>query len=185
MSGWLSVAITVILVVVAYIILNRNITARTSQQAALDDIKREVGAIITELNSTTERNIELIEDRIATLERLVEQADKRVGVLRREAATHRSEPATYTKLGSPAIRSSDSGPARRAGAAAEPPPEEPRVGSGGRPAEPEPAPNEGSLRERVRALYLQGLPLARIASIVGKTVGEVELIVSLDEGAER
>lgn len=69
MSGWISVAITVILVVVAYLVLNRNIRTRTSQQAALDEIKREVGAIITELNSTTERNIELIEDRIASLER--------------------------------------------------------------------------------------------------------------------
>ncbi|MFW5784004.1 MAG: hypothetical protein ACOCY8_05755, partial [Spirochaetota bacterium] len=84
MSGWISVAITVILVVVAYLVLNRNIRTRTSQQTALDEIKREVGAIITELNSTTERNIELIEDRIASLERLIEQADKRVGVLRRD-----------------------------------------------------------------------------------------------------
>ncbi|MFW6313804.1 MAG: hypothetical protein ACOC2N_07960, partial [Spirochaetota bacterium] len=108
MSGWISVAITVILVVVAYLVLNRNIRTRTSQQTALDEIKREVGAIITELNSTTERNIELIEDRIASLERLIEQADKRVGVLRRDLATRSGESGTYTRLG----RSPSQGPAQ-------------------------------------------------------------------------
>ncbi len=208
MSGWISVAITVILVVVAYLVLNRNIRTRTSQQAALDEIKREVGAIITELNSTTERNIELIEDRIASLERLIEQADKRVGALRRDLATRSGEGGTYTRLG----RSSSQGPAQATtraraesvendGAGADAGSGETRGvqdasadGGTGREARPRGAERlsegppagdaSGTVRERVRRLYLQGVPMPRIAAIVGKTVGEVELFVALDEGAE-
>lgn len=185
MSGWLSVAITVILIVVAYLVLNRNIRARTSQQAALDEIKREVGAIITELNSTTERNIELIEDRIASLERLIEQADKRVGALKRDLAAHQGEGATYSRLGRP-VGSFERGPTVPAAAgneeeapAAHDPPNARPDG-----AEETTAGGGGTVRQRVRRLYLQGVPMPRIAAIVGKTVGEVELIVALDEGAE-
>lgn len=184
MSGWLSVAITVILVVVAYLVLNRNIKARTSQQAALDEIKREVGAIITELNSTTERNIELIEDRIASLERLVEQADKRLGALRRDLAARSGESATYSRFGRPVASTpspqADHGFQRdRAGRPLSPSEHEGESGASAGPDEE----TGGTVRERVRHLYLQGVPLPRIATVVGKTVGEVELIVALDEGA--
>jgi len=173
MSGWLSLAITVILLVIVYLVLNRTITVRTTQQSALDEIKREVGAIITELNATSERNIELIEDRIATLERLLEQADRRIGALRRDLSTHGS-PSTYSNLGSnvvvrPTVDADGTQDSR----------DVPMVEGERSPPEPRP------LRERVRGLYLQGLSLERIASLVGKTVGEVELIVSLDEGTER
>ncbi|MFW5684972.1 MAG: hypothetical protein ACOC1I_08970, partial [Spirochaetota bacterium] len=212
MSGWLSLAITVILVVVAYVILNRTITNRTSQQTALDDIKREVGAIITELNSTTERNIELIEDRIHSLERLIEQADKRVSVLRRDLVIRDQsktggEPTTYSRLASarrPEVRSSPGEHER--GGGNEPPRGNESAGDrddrdeAARGAAPSPGAGphdsfyvsrgggihqesqEPSPRERIRMLYLRGVSLERIASIVGKTVGEVELIVSLDEG---
>ena len=230
MSGWLSLAITVILVVVAYLILNRNINSRTSQQAALDEIKHEVGAIITELNQTTERNVELLEDRIETLERLIAQADKRLGALRRDLSARQSEEVTYSRLGNVRRRdtagaSPTGGPEAVRGAESEGSPgdtgDDPTTGKdrrtgedrradGGRSstagrestggddsrpgqgshADERPAVGGGvtaqpSVRERVRTLYLQGLTLERIASIVGKTVGEVELIVSLEEGAQR
>lgn len=211
MSAWLSIAITIVLIVVAFVVLNRNINVRTSQQAALDEIKREVGAIITELNSTTERNVELIEDRISNLERLIEQADRRVGALRRDLASRQGESVTYSHLRRPVDRS---------GAASAEPSSPPEIGptspssrenrrEPGRSAgEPDTRPDDEEIelrfarerahlrsegpargdeptvppRERVRRLYLQGVPLERIAAIVGKTVGEVELIVSLDWG---
>lgn len=236
MSAWLSIAITVILVVVAFLILNRNITVRTSQQAALEEIKREVGAILTELNATTERNIELMEDRISTLEQLIEKADRRVGALRRDLETHgateRFAGERYDRSGrlersaptgrTPRTDTGNRGAVADSSADGE---EEPTGGRGtpadagagartadrGEASEGRAPANESDgdaffvsrsgsvrqesssgrpdpqlpLRERVRGLYLQGLSLERIASIVGKTVGEVELIVSLDEGMKR
>ena len=191
MSGWLSLAITVVLLVIVYLVLNRTITVRTTQQSALDEIKREVGAIITELNATSERNIELIEDRIATLERLLEQADRRIGALRRDLPA-RGATSNYSELGSKmTIKRQADGEAsvqdearEEARIEAEPVRPTPSPVTSERTAS-DPAVARRSLRDRVRGLYLQGLSLERIASIVGKTVGEVELIVSLDEGTER
>ncbi len=191
MSGWLALAITTIMVLVSYLLLNRSIVVRTSRQAALEEIKREVGAIITELNATSERNIELIEDRIQTLEKLIAQADRRVGALRRNLTAQEAESDTYRRLGrlpaspqSADERTDDS--ASNVGKATE------TGGASGAPVGPSdarsgtpPEPPEVSARERVRGLYLQGVALERIASIVGKTVGEVELIVALDEGVKR
>lgn len=177
MSVVLSVSITIILVVVAYIILNRNINARTSQQAALEEIKREVGAILTELNATSERNVVLLEDKIQTLTDLIDQADRRITVLRRE-----SEPRGEIIYRRPPHRQAIS-----EGSRLEPteplvsPPEakgSPQPASGPEPTENEP------LHDRVRRLYLQGFPVQRIAAIVGRTLGEVELIIALEEGSE-
>lgn len=179
------------MVLVSYVVLNRSIVARTSRQAALEEIRREVGAIITELNATSERNIELIEDRIQTLEKLIVQADRRVGALRRDLAAREVESDTYRRLGrsTGSRRSADehangpsaSGGQAAAGGGASGAPDGPSDVRSGTPSEPP----EVSVRERVRGLYLQGVAVERIASIVGKTVGEVELIVALDEGVRR
>jgi hypothetical protein len=177
MGTWLSIAVTVILIAVAYVILNRNITARTSQQAALDEIKREVGAVLTELNAASERNVELIEDRITTLERLVEQADRRISVLRREV--ERDQEITYQR---PVPRPQAPVPAedqRRTG------PVSAEYGTIDRAPPAEPVEESGDAASRIERLYLQGFPLERIASIVGRSLGEVELIISLREGTDR
>jgi hypothetical protein len=191
MSGWLSLAITVILVAIAYLVLNRSIRTRTSQQVALDEIKREVGAVITELNQTTERNIELIEARISELEKLIQQADGRVRALKHELSSsvvNERYSSSGRKTGDRRVDQSDASSLAERNV-----PEERTLRARGeesheeigyeRSAEslrpPEPVP----LRQRVRELYLQGIPLDRIASIVGKTIGEIELIVSLEEGS--
>ncbi len=198
MGGWVSLAITTIMVLVAYLVLNRTIVARTSRQEALEEIRREVGAIITELNATSERNIELIEDRIRTLEKVIAQADRRVGALRRDLSSREVESDTYRRLavstgsGRPveptrAGQDCGAGPDSRTEASREPrtASTSSAAGSGGNePRRPADAPAV-HVRERVRGLYLQGVTLERIASIVGKTVGEVELIVALGEGVER
>ncbi len=185
MSGWLSVGITVILIVIAYVILNRNIASRTTQQAALDEIKREVGSILTELNSASERNIALIEDKIRALEALIEEADRRIVVLRRESTSdaeivyRRPSPARV-----PPHRYAQS--AESAEPAVEPvavPPSVPRRGNADDETSDEGSSSSGT-GDRVERLYLQGLPLERIASIVGLSLGEVELIISLREGSE-
>ena len=191
MSGWLALGIMTIVVLVAYVLLNRSIIARTSRQAALDEIKREVGAIITELNATSERNIELIEDRIQTLEKLIVQADRRVGALRRDLAARDAESDTYRRLGRPmdSHRSAEERGADPPSVAAEAVrTDESCDAPGAQSSSPAGTPSESrgpSVRDRVRGLYLQGVAVERIASIVGKTVGEVELIVALDEGAKR
>lgn len=196
MSGWLSLAITVILVAIAFLVLNRSIRTRTSQQAALDEIKREVGAVITELNQTTERNIELIEDRIHRLDELIRQADGRLRALKRDlpATVHDDRYSRSGRTGE-RVPDADGEIASTSPGRSELSSETSQPDTGGGMTESvqsrPPGPGSGSgseasavpPRERVRQLYLQGIPLERIAAITGKTIGEVELIVSLEEGS--
>lgn len=163
----------------------------------MEEIRREIGAIITEMNQTTERNIELIEDRIGRLKKLIEAADKRVVVMRREAERRDRAEETYSRLGRTLQVLPESPPAtdsRRSDPVPDTDPREPLpVEEGVIPGRPPVSPDteddsEGSpdgdpasLRRRVLGLYRLGIPIERIASRVGTTVSEIELIVSLGD----
>jgi hypothetical protein len=67
-------------------------------QAVLESIREEVDRIIVELNSTTDRNITLLEDKVQSLTTLIEQADKRIGILRREIEKHELAGKVYSEL---------------------------------------------------------------------------------------
>jgi hypothetical protein len=150
----------------------------------LDEIKREVGSIITELNQTTDRNIELVEDRITRLGTLIERADQRIKTLNRETVRLDRPSAAYNSRGRASVPDS----VARDSLDAEPAPVKEPVGEVSQPASvPQGSASPSgpaSIRQQVRMLYLQGLPLERIATRVGKSVGEVELILSLHQGEE-
>ncbi len=204
MTIWLPIVVSVLLTTISSVILARSIRVRTGRQAALDEIQREIGAMVTELNQTAERNIALIEDRIVRMNELVRQADGRLRglgheIARIEQTSHgdATSPGPVAK-GEPAARSrprsdapaasqtySDLKRFRVAGT--------PKANSGdesiGLPEEETPSaptPPEDrspSTRSRIRELYRQGIPLDRIARVVGVSIGEIELVVSLDEGS--
>lgn len=168
MSPVLVLLINLAALLLVAIALRGFVIRQTRQDALFEEIKREAGAIVTELNSTTERNIELLEEKIATLSELIATADRSVGALRRESASNRVSGQTYTHLG-----------ARR-----QPPPSVlPADAKVGQPKEEEqesePAVAAPTIRDRVIALADRGFTSSQIASSVGKTVGEVELIISL------
>jgi hypothetical protein len=186
MSGWVILSINLVLLFVCLLVFRRYVDRRTSQQNALDEVKQEVGAIITELNQTTERNIELVEDRMRRLRELMDGADKRLGALRRHAESDKAADLTYSRLRDqvPLVQHQDeeatSAPETESVTQA---PVEPKAEPA---AEPVPdgqsgQPEEVPLRERVKSLYLRGLAPERIAVITGRTVGEVELMISLEE----
>lgn len=174
MTGWLSLGISIVALAVAVVFLRRMVERRTGAEVVLDEIRREVGAILTEMNQTTERNIELVEDRLGRLKTTLEQADRKLGLLSRETA-RRAEAEEYTRL------------SRSVPRVAAPPEAEVEVS---RPpaavdesAETEagfdePA-EEPDVRSRILQMYRQGVDVDRIAKNVGTAVSEVELIVSL------
>lgn len=65
------------------------------------NIRKEVGILTTELNQTTDRNISLVEDRMEALRSLLDEADRRMGVIRKEVATKAVEREVYSRLGRP------------------------------------------------------------------------------------
>jgi len=65
------------------------------------NIRKEVGILTTELNQTTDRNISLVEDRMEALRSLLDEADRRMGVIRKEVETKAVEREVYSRLGRP------------------------------------------------------------------------------------
>ncbi len=132
--------------------------------------------MIVEINQTTDRNIELIEDRVERLKTLLKDADRRIGVLKTEVSRQEKTAELYTHLGSRGRKvSQGASPGEDAGAGVAGHP-----GSAGEqpPAAPE---NREAKKSRVVRLYLQGFSSQQIAAKVGVTVGEVDLMVALYE----
>lgn len=228
----LAIGLNILIAAVLYLVLNRKIDRRMSPDEMLDQIQRDVEEIITELNQTTDRNIGLIEDRVESLRSILENVDKRIGLLRRESEKQEASTALYNDIlrrartsnatGSAIANSaggtvSDTAAGSADGAAA---------GSGFGTATPAsrqkkrtkrdgvdpanmseedvaPDPRDDrdsaateaesgrkSMFDRVMQLHRQGFTSEMIAGRLGATLGEVELILSLQkmsqvEGSDR
>jgi hypothetical protein len=83
---------------VVYLILKRGLSKSLDPQTVLESIREEVDRIIVELNSTTDRNITLLEDQVQSLTTLIEKADKKIGILRREIEKHELAGKVYSEL---------------------------------------------------------------------------------------
>lgn len=69
----------------------------------LEGLRKELRILNIELNETTERNISLVEDRMETLRSLLDEADRRVGVVRKEFDNRAQEREVYSRLGKPRL----------------------------------------------------------------------------------
>jgi hypothetical protein len=123
----------------------------------VQQIQSEVDTMITQLNETADRNIALVEERLTRLSTLLADADRRIVVLKRDAARAKKVDEVYTHLK---------------------PPDSIVVPEAEHVAEPEVS-LKRSPRDEVLALYEQGIEPREIASRVEKTLGEVDLIISL------
>lgn len=142
---------------IMYQYFRRRIEKRLSSEDLLDEMRKEVGGIILELNKTTERNIGLIEERLSVLKEVLETADKRIILIKREAEKHEVSTQVYNKI----LQKN------------RPQPEEgENSGESGRKA---------LSYEEVMNLYRKGISAGIIAGKLGTTVGEVELIISLQD----
>ena len=83
---------------IVYLILKAKLQKSVDPKVVLDSIREEVDRIIVELNSTTDRNITLLEDKVQNLSSLLEQADKKIGLLRREIEKHELSGRVYSEL---------------------------------------------------------------------------------------
>ncbi len=154
-----------------YLVLRSRIDRSVARLDPAAEIRDELASVMVEMNRTTDRNVALLEDRIAQLTQLLADADRKILLLRREGEKHEASRRVYSHLARPAAargveRAAADGAASPTEGSAPPPP----------PARPAPEP---SLEARVLMLEREGLAPAAIANRVGSTVGEVELIISL------
>ncbi|MBN1698320.1 MAG: hypothetical protein JW881_12470 [Spirochaetales bacterium] len=138
---------------IVYLFLKRTIKKLVNPQKLIDNIHSEVNKIMAELNNITERNITLIEQRVRELSALLEKADKKILMLQRE-----SEKYSMSKNYSDIIKKTQ------------------QQGEAQNRKE-----SDVSIRERVLKLYYQGFSPALIAGRINLPVGEIELIISLEE----
>ena len=83
---------------IIYLILKAKLNKSVDPKAILESIREEGDRIIVELNSTTDRNISLLEDKVQSLSTLLEQADRKISVLRREIEKHELSGKIYSEL---------------------------------------------------------------------------------------
>lgn len=176
MSTLLAVLLNILVAAVLYIILNRKIDRQLNPKEMLDRIRDEVEDIIKELNHTTDRNIGLIEDRIAAIKGVLETADRRLSVLRREAEKHEMSSAVYSS-----ILKRNKGPAPPPGGAGQTQDAGPDTSPTDE-VDTQPAGSRGDFKARVLDLHRKGISPSIIAGRVGSTLGEVELIIALQGG---
>jgi hypothetical protein len=190
-----------------FVYLRHYLKQRTSAVRLLGEYRNEVLRLIADIDAATDRDTLLVEERIKTLKRLLEDTDRRISVYLRELDRSRGGAMLYTNLGR-GVRAGPS-PEDRAAAPAEDAP--PPAGKAAAvfpapaafpaapgpevppPVSPAPVPRPGPedavpakdsagkqpLRERIAALAAQDLSPADIASRLKISLSEVDLALNL------
>ena len=156
LSLWIIINILVLFGMFLY--LNGKIERKLQIHQTVAKARKELEGILVELNHATERNVALVEDRILQLKKSLEAVDKRLAVLHRE--TEKKFPATYhSVLQKQEVSLSE--------------------------AEFKDEQRREFSKAEVLDLYNKGISPSLIAARLGTTVGEVELIISLQDRKER
>jgi hypothetical protein len=160
------------------------IKRRTAAEELLAEYRSEVYRLIAEIDSATDRDSLLVEDRIKTLKALLDDTDKRIAVYVRELDRSRTGEALYSSLGrgiraalipqAPAVMPAP--PAGKPPAAVEAAP----TAQPAPPAETVPeGPSKQQIRDQIAGLAGQGLSPAEIASRLNLSLSEVDLALNL------
>ena len=170
MTGiWYLAAFNALILALFYILLIRKTDTRNQSEKLLEDIRKEISQMIVELNSTTDRNIGIIEGKISELTEGIGEADKRLVLLQRE---FRKRKDTYENLKPRAIPLPE----------IERPQEDQRKEKKAEKIEGEVQQDiKKTPKEQVIQLHHQGVEPRIIAQNIGMTLGEVELIISINE----
>ena len=162
---------------------------KRAAQELLDEYRLEVQGLIADINLATDRDSLLVEERIKTLKKLLEDTDKRIAVYVNELERGRSAEALYSKLGQDFRRAAPSSlvderrpaaPADIATAIAAPETAAPQPPGQGETAHQDSVPIEKhDLRMRIAELAVEGHGAADIASKLKISVSEVELVLRL------
>jgi hypothetical protein len=169
------VAVNVVGYLVIYLLLKERVRRAASPAAQMEGLRDEVNRLVIELNQTTDRNIALIEDRIASLMELLGSADKKIGLMRKESEKHEVGARIYGRILAAKTPVPDAAPSSFAGFTERPPRAGESVPGSG------PGIRAESIRDQVIALHNAGFSASVISARVGAPLGEVELIIALEE----
>jgi hypothetical protein len=188
----IALAVQIIVAVVLVVWTRSQVRSALGSGDEIAKVRREIGALIIELDASADRNITIVEDRLKSLKDLIVDADSRIALLSQERAKRSTEGIVYDKLG----RASESRQKALETGRVQPtlqaiPPEVAgvQIQPGSEQAIPfirfseKPLPIEEPFADAVRTLSLRGFSSDVIAARLGTTIAEVDLVISLD--AER
>jgi hypothetical protein len=91
--------ISLSLCVSGFFFLRWYISHRTDASRLLEEYRDEVHRLISEIDAATDRDSQLVEERIKNLRKLLDDTDKRISVYTRELQRSRNSEAIYKNLG--------------------------------------------------------------------------------------
>ena len=173
----LTLALSTAVQFLLFLYLRGRIEQQLNATDLLKNVQTEVDAMVRELNMSAERNIGVLEARLAEMESLLNKADQKVLVLSKELERRDRSVETYTQLKKtlPDILPAAPKPTVSE-TVSEPPPVSVPV-----PVPVAELPPPKTLRQRVIDLRVSGQTASEIAVATGVTQGEVELILSLHQ----
>ncbi len=158
MSFVISLAVNIVVVAVIFLLLTRRLVRKLSPEQNVEDLRREVAGIVTEMNQAADRNVSILEDRIDQIRQLEDRIDHKIALLGREQQKEAESATTYREI----LRKAQQQHVETENSASA-----------------APATPDTSVKDQILDLHRKGISPNIIASRVGSTVGEVELIIGL------
>ena len=162
---------TLVLCAVFFVYAHLYIRRRTSRESVLTACRDEVDRLVAEIDRATDRDTQLVEDRIAALRKILEDADRRIALMSRDMEKRRSSMELYTALGPRQPGPSQAGSTAPIPAAPSPPAQPPNQQAPQGPSVP--------LTQRVLELSRQGFAAELIATRLDLSLAEVELALAV------
>ena len=160
------ISIVLFVIIIIFIVNIFRKISKLQKSSVIKELESEVNDLVLELNQTADRNINILEEKIKTLTGILHDADKRIKILGSESEKIKSETVTYNQLGH--ISGNQLSPNMTIKTDHNPQPQKQVV--------------ETNKKDRIIELHNNGFTSSVIATRIGLTVGEVELIISLVEG---
>jgi hypothetical protein len=176
--SYLFSALALMISVVSFFYLRFYIRKRTAMDMIASNVREEVQRIINEIDRVTDRDSELVEERVRQfnaemeqrtkqLNTVLDEADRRIGVLSREVDVHVRRDDAYAERGKQRAESREQRAESREQTTDN---REQRAGGEGL-----------SNRERVILMSARGLSSAQIAAKLGITITEVEMAIFMQK----
>lgn len=188
----IAVAVQIIVAVILIAWTRSQVRSALGSGDEIARVRREIGALIIELDASADRNITIVEDRLKSLKDLLADADSRIALLSQERVKRPTEGVMYDRLGRASEshqKALETGRVQPTSQTMPPEVDGTRTQPGSEQPIPfirfseKPLPTEEPFADAVRTLSLRGFSSDVIAARLGTTIAEVDLAISLD--AER
>lgn len=148
---------------ILYFILKSRIDSRVNNKKFLREVREEIASLVTQINETSDRNVTLLENRLERLNSLLAEADGKIAILKKDIKVCdklviKPKVTTIVKESvKPEVKES---------------------------LDIDLVEDNKSLstKERIILLHKQGISPTVIARKTESTIGEVELIITLNRG---